>query len=156
MPITTTKSWPAGLPCVLREGHSTQHGSPLVRTSMASGRARQRRAFTSVPSVKKVSWIFSGPQCLAFEAWFRDTISDGAEWFNMDLRTPLGISTPLVCRFTDMYEGPDIEAVDSWRVSAVLEVWTRPIIDGDWGLLPDFLLGVDIFDVAMNREWPAS
>ena len=94
MAITTTINWPAGLPCALREGHSTQHATPFTRTTMDSGRARQRRKFSSVPSTKQFSWYFTEVQCLAFEAWFRDALQDGAKWFNMTSRTPLGQTAP--------------------------------------------------------------
>ena len=39
MAITSNIDWPAGLPCALREGHSTQHTAPFQRTTMDSGRA---------------------------------------------------------------------------------------------------------------------
>ena len=67
MAITTTINWPAGLPCALREGHSTQHATPFTRTTMDSGRARQRRKFSSVPSTQQFSWIFTQGQCTTFE-----------------------------------------------------------------------------------------
>ena len=153
MAITTDIDWPAGLPCALREGHSTQHGQPFRRTQLDSGRVRQRRRFSSVPSTQRFSWFFSEVQCPAFEAWFRDAISDGAAWFNMESRTPLG-KVNLVCRFAEMYSGPDLVGVDSWQVSASLEIWERPLMPPGWGLMPEYLLGADIFDIAMNDRWP--
>ena len=153
MVITTTINWPAGLPCALREGHSTQHATPFTRTTMDSGRARQRRKFSSVPSTQQFSWIFTVGQCLAFEAWFRDALQDGAQWFNMTSRTPLG-QTALVCRFQDMYSGPDLVGRDRWRVSAALEIWERPLVTPGWGLLPDYLVHSDIIDRAANSQWP--
>lgn len=154
MAITSDINWPAGLPCALREGHSTQHGTPFVRTQMESGRARQRRKFSSVPSVQQFSWLMTQAQCMAFEAWFRDSLEDGAAWFNMRSRTPLGKDTDLVCRFVDMYAGPDIAGRDLWRISAPLENWERPLLPPGWGLLPEYLTGADIFDIAMNDRWP--
>jgi hypothetical protein len=145
--------WPAGLPCALREGHTTQHGTPFVRTQLASGRSRQRRKFSSVPSVSQFSWLFTEAQCAAFEAWFRDAISDGASWFNMETRTPLG-RIGVVCRFEGMYTGPDLVGRDRWKVSAPLEYWERPLMPPGWGLMPEYLLGADIFDIAMNDRWP--
>jgi hypothetical protein len=166
--IHTEINWPDGLPCVQREGHTTQHGTPFIRTELDSGRARQRRKFTSVPSVQQCSWVFTSLECIVFEAWFRDSLCDGVRWFNIYIRTPRGgkawidmdlrdaitDGTHLVCRFSEMYSGPDIVARDRWRISAPLEVWERPLIPDDWGLLPDYLLGADIFDRAMNLKWP--
>jgi hypothetical protein len=152
--VETDINWPDGMPCALREGHGTQHGTSFIRTTMASGRARQRRAFTSVPSAQRFQWLFTSAQCIVFEGWFRDVINDGAEWFNMNSRTPLGIVTPLVCRFTEMYSGPDLEGIDLWRISAELEVWERPLLPPVWSQFPEYVLGANIIDVAMNRKWP--
>jgi len=89
----------------------------------------------------------------AFEAWFRDSLKDGAEWFNVERRTPLGM-VKLVCRFTNMYSGPTLIGRSSWHFSCPLEVWERPLMPPDWGEFPWFLIDASIFDVAMNREWP--
>lgn len=153
MAITSTINWPAVLPCAQREGHSTKHTQPFQRTTMESGRARQRRKFSSVPSTQQFSWILTESQCLAFESWFRDALEDGAAWFNMESRTPLG-QTAMVCRFQDMYAGPDLVGRDRWRVSAALEIWERPLMPPGWGLMPDYLAYADIFDIAVNRKWP--
>lgn len=156
MSITTNINYPAGLPLALRQGRSTQHGTPFIRTQLDSGRARQRRRFTSVPSVQTFVWFFTDLECRVFEAWFRDAVQDGAAWFSMPVRTPLpeDLRTPLVCRFVQMYTGPDIIGRDRWKISATLEVWERPLFPPGWGLLPDYMMGSDIFDMAMNREWP--
>ena len=152
--IYTDISYPDGLPCAQREGYSLRHVSPFVRTTMESGRARQRRRFSSVPTIANVSWIFEvDTHAATFEAWFRDAINDGVEWFNMPLKTPMGLKD-YVCRFADMYTGPDLIGISSWRISAQLEVWERPLMPEGWGLLPEFALGASIFDVALNREWP--
>lgn len=153
MAITTDITWPEGLPCALREGHSTQHGTPFRRTTLASGRARQRRKFTSVPSSKTFKWYMSEAQCMAFEAWFRDVLADGVQWFNMAARTPLG-KVNMVCRFAEMYSGPDPIGRDSWEISAQLEIWERPLLPVGWGQIPDYVANSDIVDIAMNREWP--
>lgn len=153
MALTSNIDWPQGLPCVLREGHTTRHASPLLRTGMASGRARQRRKFTSVPSVHTCAWLMTQAQAQAFEAWFAEMIGDGAQWFNMPLRTPMGTGK-LLCRFTDIYEGPDLVGRNHWRISAQIEVWARPLLPPGWGLLPELVIGSSIIDVAVNKEWP--
>ena len=153
MAITSDIDWPASLPCVLREGHSTRHGDPLLRTTMASGRSRQRRKFTLVPSVHTCAWHMTQAQTQAFEAWFVEVLQDGANWFNMPLRTPMGVSS-LLCRFDGMYTGPDVVGVNHWRIDASVEVWSRPLLPTGWGLLPDLVAGNSIVDIAVNREWP--
>lgn len=153
MAFTSNIDWPQGFPCVLREGHTTRHASPLLRTSMASGRARQRRKFTSVPSVHTCAWLMTQAQAQAFESWFAETLVDGVQWFNMPLRTPMG-SGKLLCRFMDVYQGPDLVGIDRWQISASIEVWARPLLPPGWGLLPELVIGSSIIDLAVNKEWP--
>ena len=102
MAITTTLYYPSAyLPGPLRESFGLTPVSPLKRTQMVTGRARQRRAYTSTPTQTDLAWIFSDAQAQAFEAWFRDELSDGAAWFNIPLLTPVGLKN-YVCRFTDI------------------------------------------------------
>lgn len=151
--METSINFPAGLPCALREGHSVRHVQPFSRTEMDSGRARQRRRFGSVPSMQRFSWLLSSAQATAFEAWFRDGINDGASWFNMPSRGPLG-AVVLVCRFSDMYDGPNLVGKSHWRISAELEVWERPLAPVGWGLFPDYFTSASVIDVALNKKWP--
>lgn len=154
MAITTDINYPDGLPWPVREGYDIKSVQPFVRTKLDSGRARQRRKFSSVPSTFNVTWIFNADtQVAAFEAWFRDAVQDGPAWFNAPLKTPIG-EKMYVCRFTQMYDGPTLVGLCAWRVSAVLELWERALMPPGWGLLPDYLVHADIFDIAMNREWP--
>lgn len=146
--------FPAGLPCPQRRGYDLQHVSPLMRSELASGRARQRRRYTSVPTIASVSWVMTNGQAQLFEAWFRWTLSDGSEWFNTKLMTPLGYQD-YECRFVDIYEGPERFARDMWRFSAEVEIVERQTVDKDLlDILPDYVLYSDIFDRAMNQEWP--
>jgi len=152
--ITTDIDYPSDLPWPVRDGYDTNHVSPFTRTNMESGRARQRRKFSSVPSVVNVTWIFNGDnQAAAFELWFQQNIHDGADWFNCPLKTPVG-EKQYVCRFTDMYRGPTLVGLCAWRVTATLEVWERPLLPPDWAILPDYILHADIFDIALNKKWP--
>lgn len=153
--METDIDYPASLPCPLFTGHAVQHVQPFVRSTMESGRARQRRRYTSVPSMQQFQWVMDAVQASAFEAWFRDTLLDGAEWFNLPTRNPLG-RMRVVCRFTRMYEGPLPISPTHFRISSELEVYERPLMPEGWGLLPDYITEADIFDLAMNREWPAA
>lgn len=150
--------YPAGLPLPTREGYSLQHVSPLQRTQLSSGRARQRRRFTSVPTMTQVSWLMSEAQALSFEVWFAAPreyggITDGADWFYVTLQTPMGIK-PYEARFTDMYNGPELVGVSHWRFSAEIEIRERQILPHEWALMPELVVGSSIIDKAINREWP--
>lgn len=144
------------LPMPLREGYGLNHVSPLMRTDMQSGRAKQRRRYKSTPSEATVIWMFTQEgQAQLFEAWYADMISDGAVWFYMKLRSPLGIQ-PYKCRFIDIYDGPQLVPNSNfWRFSATLELWERPIVDTTWALYyPDAIRYGNIIDLALNKEWP--
>lgn len=152
--IHTDIDYPASLPWPVREGYERRTVQPFLRTEMVSGRARQRRRFTSVPAEYDVMFIFTtSMEAMAFESWFQDTLNDGVEWFNAKMKTPLG-EGDYVCRFSSMYTGPDLVGLCSWRATATLEMFDRPVLPRGWGILPDFITGMDIFDIAMNREWP--
>lgn len=145
--------YPAGLPAGLHSGRSYQIESPLMRTELSSGRARQRRRFTSVPEYAKVTWLFSSVEGRLFEVWWRDQLIDGSQWFDCPLETPLGFDK-YPCRFTGPYEGPSRVGPYLWSYSAELEMRERAVMPDDWTLLPDFVLNPEIFDYSMNREWP--
>lgn len=151
--ITTNIDFPDGLPCALREGYGLQPVQPFTRTKMQSGRARQRRTFTSVPVIAQVSWVMTEGQAMAFEAWFQDAINDGVDWFNCELKTPMGLK-PYVCRFTEIYNGPELLGVNSWKISAELELFERPLVPRELRPFPELIIGSSIIDLAINREWP--
>lgn len=151
--IETSINYPAGLPNPLREGHALNPVSPFLRTGLASGRARQRRSFTSTPTNGTFDFIFTDAQAQAFESWFRDSLGDGVEWFNIPRKTPMGM-VKLVCRFTGMYSGPALWGADRWKFSCPLEVWERPLLPRGWGQFPELVIGSSIIDRALNKEWP--
>ena len=143
------------LPLPLQEGYGFKPVSPLLRTEMTSGRARQRRNFTATPTIATVNWTFTKDGLAQlFESWFRDALADGANWFMMRLQTPLGCEQFYKCRFVDIYEGPTLISPKYWRYSAQLELWERPTLAPGWGEYPDYVVNSDIIDIALNREWP--
>jgi hypothetical protein len=148
-------NYPAGLPLPLQSGYGLQTVSPMIRTTMQSGRARQRRTFTSVPQSVSVSWIMTEQEAQLFENFFQVSLVDGSLWFFASLKTPLGVM-PYEFRFTDIYQGPSLIAFNKWQFSATLETKERNTLDGgDWAIImPGAILMSDIFDLAMNREWP--
>lgn len=154
MAIKTALSYPHEyLPMPQRSGLGYQPVSPVLRTQLTSGRARQRRQYTSTPTQVGVSWILNEKQSQLYEAWYRDVISDGVSWFNMRIRSPLG-TDDYACRFTDIYEGPTLFGFQRWQFTATLELWDRPILPPGWGEFPDLIMNQSIIDLAMNREWP--
>ena len=145
-------AFPSQLPCPSPAGYQLRHVDPMVRTQLASGRARQRRRFTSVPTEIPVSWTFTQPQMQLFEVWYRYSIDDGVQWFSVRLQTPLGIKD-YRARFTGIYRA-DLLGADHWRVTAEIELYERQTLPKAWGEFPDYIVGSSIIDKAVNREWP--
>lgn len=152
----TDINWPSQLPCVMRQGYDLRYQSPLMRSDLVSGRARQRRRFTSVPAYAPINLMLTDAQATYFDIWFKVKIMDGAAWFNIHtLRTPIGRG-PFVARFTDIPAGPTWQATarPHWLYVGELELWERPTIGDEWADFPDYIINANIIDMALNREWP--
>jgi hypothetical protein len=145
-----TINFPEQLPAGLRSGYGVQHAETLVRTSLQTGRARQRRAYTSVPSMVSVSWLMTEGQARLFEAFYRHGLADGAEWFNCPLITPTGLK-PYECRFSAMYTGPELVGVRHWRFSAELEIKERETFPAEWLAYPEWIMGPGLLDLAISE-----
>ena len=145
-------AFPKELPLPLRDGYELEQVENIITTQMQSGRARQRVAFTKVPSFVNLSWIFTDQQAQYFEAWSSQLAK--ADWFTIRLKTPLGMQD-YEARFTAAINGPALIGVSSWKCRAKVEIRDRPILPPGWAaILPDYILLSDIFDLAINREWP--
>ena len=151
----TLAVWPTQLPLPEQSGYAIQHVSPLQRTTMVSGRARQRRVYTSVPSNVAVQWFLTEQQAQLFETWFRYAITDGADWFLLPLKTPM-FTGNYECRFTGIYEGPTLTTFNKWTVSATIEIKERQTLDSIWLQTPQYVIDSSIIDVALNDLWPAA
>ena len=151
----TLAVWPEQLPLPEQSGYAIQHVSPLQRTTMVSGRARQRRVYTSVPSNVAVQWFLTEQQAQLFEAFFRYAITDGADWFLLPLKTPM-FTGDYECRFTGIYEGPTLTAFNKWTVSATIEIKERQTLDSPWTYTPQYVIDSSIIDVALNDLWSAA
>lgn len=144
--------YPVGLPLAARDGYEFSPTNNIVRTDMQSGRARQRVEFKNVPDMLKLKWVLSDAQSRLFGTWARNVV--GAGWFNMTILSPNGFDV-VELRFTERVNGPVLTGKFYWVWSATIEVRNMPELDGDWALiLPDYILQSDIFDYAMNQEWP--
>lgn len=147
--------YPAGLPRGRHSGRSYQLVSPLLRSDLVSGRAIQRRRFTSVPQGASINWLFNDVQGQAFEAWWRDQLKDGAQWFECPLDTPMGYHL-YTCRFTDVYKGPSRAGPNLWAYSAELELRERAVPPVGEGEFPEDILYSELLDLTINQEWPAA
>ena len=151
--------YPAELAYPDLSGYSLEHAPNLSRTTMVSGRARQRRKYTSVPSFVTLSWGMPQKEFELFEAWFRWELKEGQEWFTGWAQTG-GITTQTVMRFVGSDSGPAYTArmngPDYWSISCRLEIREKQTFADGWQHLPQYILFPSILDMAINREWPES
>ena len=94
-------AYPEFLPEPQRDGYGFQPVSPMARSELQSGRARQRRRFTSVPTVASVTWLMDDTEAQLFEGWFEHILLSGSLWFQCPLKTPLGMDEHRA-RFVDI------------------------------------------------------
>ena len=146
-------AYPEGLPTPQREGYGFDPVSPITSTKLVSGRSERRRAFVSTPTVATVTWLLTPSEAQLFEGWFEYVLLSGSLPFECPLLTPMGME-PDRANFVDIYSGPVLVGVDLWRFSAQLSLFKRPLVDKEWMEAPEYILGSDIFDIAMNQKWP--
>ena len=147
-------AYPEGLPTPQREGYGFDPVSPMTSTKLVSGRSERRRAFVSTPTVATVTWLLTPSEAQFFEGWFEHVLLSGSLPFECPLLTPMGME-PYRANFVGIYSGPVLVGVDHWRFSAQLSLFKRPLIDKEWVVdAPEYILDADIFDIAMNRDWP--
>lgn len=147
------KQYPASLPPPLKGDRAFQLVDPLVSTASDNGQTRWDRRFTVTPASTPVSWIFTDIQAAAFTAWYADSLRDGAEWFEMPIRSPIGREVEQ-CHFVSAYSGPERLGYDRWRVTASLVLRQMPRFPPGWGEFPEFILEASTIDVALNDKWP--
>lgn len=77
-------TWPDGIPFfTLRSGYGAQPGDNVLRTPMDVGPAKVRRRTTSAPSIITGAAYMTREQAQRFEAFWRDTLKDGALSFTL-------------------------------------------------------------------------
>jgi hypothetical protein len=147
--------YPEGLPYPLRDGnYGFDQVSPSISTELQSGRTIDRVRFKNTPDIVAVSWEFDDGEAQLFMAWHEYTLNSGTLPFNCPLKTPLGFDT-YEGKFKGMYQGPKLVGISRWRFQATLSIFKRPLIGKDWLIYaPEYVLHSNIFDIAMNREWP--
>lgn len=147
-------AYPEGLPTPQREGYGFNPVSPMTSSRLVTGRTVQRRAFVSTPTEATVTWLLTPAEATLFEGWFEYVLQSGTLTFECPLLTPLGFEN-YKANFADIYQGPILVGVDLWRFNAKLRLIKRPLLDKEWVVdAPEYILGADIFDRAMNQKWP--
>lgn len=145
-------AYPTGLPYPLRDSYGLDKVNKIRTTGMDVGRAVQRWEFDDAPAFPSVSWILSEPQSRLFNAWVNQVAKAG--WFSIPLLSDMGFET-VTARFVESPRRAELLGKFLWKHTATLEIQYEPMLPEGWAeLLPDFILYSDIFDRAMNIEWP--
>ena len=147
-------AYPEGLSIPTGDGYGFEHVSSMTSTKLVTGRVMQRRAFSSTPTTLEVTWLLDSAETQLFEGWYEYVLVSGSLPFECPLKTPLGLGL-YQANFADIYKGPVLAGLDCWKITAPLRLFKRPLIDKEWVTdTPDYILDSDIFDRAMNQEWP--
>ena len=147
--------YPKELPLPLQDGYKLSTENPKMETQLESGRYRERRKFTYVPTTIRARWNMDEAQMAFFESWFARTLVDGTLWFEATLKTPAGFKD-YICKIKGMYDGPELVQVSRYEISATLLLRDRPLIAPGWEGFPEYWFNKEIIDLAINREWPLS
>lgn len=143
-----------GLPLPLRDGYALNPVNKIRSTDMDVGRGVQRWEYDDAPLYPEVSWLLTSIEARLFVAWVNQVAKAG--WVKMRLVTPLGFDD-LTVRFKSTPEGAELQGRYAWRYKAVLEIEFEPMLEEGWAeILPDYVLMADVFDYAVNRNWPDS
>jgi hypothetical protein len=142
-------SYPSLLPSPLLSGYNLQQQPNLLRTEMDSGRSRQRRRFVNVPSQAALTFIFTETQASIFEGWIVHGLLGATAWFEIALKTPLGMKT-CQSRFISNPLETSTVVGQHWQYQASVEILYRPTLTeeqtADAVLNPntatDFVLGI--------------
>ena len=119
--------YPKDLKLPLVSTHRLSQNPNLLRTEMASGRARQRKRFQSVPTTMAATWKLEADQAVIFEGFVKHGTNDAVNWFVMPIRTPQGLidhdvrfkQSPLEsCSFNGGF----------WSYSANIEIKERQVV----------------------------
>lgn len=128
MAKTTSINYPNDcLPVPLQDGFGLKPVSPLLRTELTSGRARQRRLYTSTPTQASVAWLFTDPEAQLFEAWFRIPSKMGLTGSTCLFAHLLALTTCTFAGSSIFMKGRPLRG-NYWRYTATLELWERPVL----------------------------
>ncbi|MCP4197085.1 MAG: hypothetical protein GY762_08025, partial [Proteobacteria bacterium] len=77
-----------------------------------------------------------------------------ANWFNLPMLSEAGYER-LEVRFIEIPDGGKLLGKFLWRYDCRVEVRKPPMLEPGWAeILPEYILMADVFDYAVNREWP--
>lgn len=107
-------------------GYDLEPTASFGRTDMEVGAARQMPRDPGAPVPLRCTMEFDQQQADIFNAWYRYKINDGADWFEMPVATPRGVTMEAV-RFTRAPR-PRMLEKGVFMVQCELEIRTLPLM----------------------------
>ena len=141
--------YPKDLKLPLVSSHTLAQQSNLLRTDMASGRARQRKRFQSVPTTMGATWKLNKYQAQILEGFVTHGVNDAVNWFLMPVRTPEGLIEHEVRFKQSPLESASFNG-GFWNYSANIEIKKRQVVSEEGMVellikpdsLEEFVIGV--------------
>lgn len=127
--MTVTMTWPPMLPSV-SNSFAFRVETDTLRTTMDSGRARQRSRSTKEVVMARATWEFSDLEFRVFQSFYKHRIGNGADWFICELALGNRLQNYVV-RFTGEGYQNTHRPVLNWNVSANLEVEELGVMNSD-------------------------
>lgn len=122
--------WPKTLPLPLRDGYGIEDSTPILRTDMDDGLARQRSKSFSPPANIPVEFSFSGEEHAVFRSFLENECDGSAGWFSIRLLFPgFGLENK-IARLKPGYKSK-LWGLDVWIVSGTIEIKKQPVIDAN-------------------------
>ena len=123
----------------------------VIRSQMASGRARQRQQSTAELRLVQVTFDLDDIQLYLFQSFYKVTLLGGAEYFNIDLPLGGGIQSYEARIVADRAYKSQNNSILNWKLSLVLEVEEMELFDDEelelaLLLYPDVDLFIDSAD----------
>ncbi len=148
-------AYPSFLPGPLLAGYTLNQQANLLRSEMDSGQARVRRRFKNVPSIIASTWLFTAEQASLFEDFIENTLDGGAAWFEMPVKTPVGMQTGTLRFVESPLEACTPLSIKLWQYTAKVELKTRPNLTTIAAADPALdNIAQFISDVDMSRYYP--
>lgn len=114
------RTWPTWFPGVQTNFNGSIPNTAVGRTQMDSGRFRQIQRFTKTIQQFNAQWTFTPYQFYIFQSWFVNYISNGADWFVLDVPNGSGLVN-LTVRFVGGVFNYQYIQDGYWKVTAQLE-----------------------------------
>lgn len=114
------ESWPSSFP-LPNTNLAGDVADSTIRTTMDSGRIRQRPRFTQEQRFVNVAWSLTDIQFAVFDGFHKERLNKGADWFNINLPLGNGVQAQKA-RFVGGKFKHSYDAHEHWIVTAQLEI----------------------------------